>query len=188
MIRRWDFSRKYISGFQGSPSWITKWILGSEVSSYHWRQYNVHTVIFHVQYIYLYNEDIFLFLNKSSVLKINCPGCIGAFFIPHGGFGPTWMYVGLIGGMLFIIIQLVLIIDFAHSWAESWQAEYSASQVQVIVYINSTRYFMYQQLCYIKYIVHRVHVFSYTIQVTVVYKSEKQFDYVSQNYFNVTQD
>ncbi|XP_023342465.1 serine incorporator 1 isoform X2 [Eurytemora carolleeae] len=57
-------------------------------------------------------------------------GCIGAFFIPHGGFGPTWMYVGLIGGMLFIIIQLVLIIDFAHSWAESWQAEYSASQDQ----------------------------------------------------------
>jgi len=55
-------------------------------------------------------------------------GCIGAFFIPHGGFGPTWMYFGMIGGMLFIIIQLVLIIDFAHSWAESWQSEYRNSQ------------------------------------------------------------
>ena len=30
---------------------------------------------------------------------------ISAFFIPHGAFGPTWMYFGLIGGMLFIIIQ-----------------------------------------------------------------------------------
>jgi hypothetical protein len=57
-------------------------------------------------------------------------GCIGAFFIPHGAFGPTWMYFGLIGGMLFIIIQLVLIIDFAHSWAESWQAEYQNTDDQ----------------------------------------------------------
>jgi len=57
-------------------------------------------------------------------------GCVGAFFIPHGGFGPTWMYVGLVGGMLFIIIQLVLIIDFAHNWAESWQAQYESSQDQ----------------------------------------------------------
>jgi len=48
-------------------------------------------------------------------------GCIGAFFIPHGNFGPTWMYFGMVGGFMFIIIQLVLIIDFAHSWAESWQ-------------------------------------------------------------------
>ena len=47
-------------------------------------------------------------------------GWVGAFFIPHGNFGPTWMYFGMIGGFMFIIIQLVLIIDFAHSWAESW--------------------------------------------------------------------
>ncbi|XP_018013464.1 serine incorporator 1 isoform X2 [Hyalella azteca] len=45
---------------------------------------------------------------------------IGAFFIPQGTFGTVWMYFGLVGGFMFIIIQLVLIIDFAHSWAESW--------------------------------------------------------------------
>ena len=48
-------------------------------------------------------------------------GFIAAFCIPHGGFGQTWMYFGMLGGFLFILIQLVLIIDFAHSWAESWQ-------------------------------------------------------------------
>lgn len=46
---------------------------------------------------------------------------IGAFFIPEtGGFSGTWMVFGIIGGFLFIMIQLILIVDFAHSWAESW--------------------------------------------------------------------
>jgi hypothetical protein len=56
-------------------------------------------------------------------------GWVGAFFIPHGNFGPTWMYFGLVGGLLFILIQLVLIIDLAHSWAEAWQAEHRSSGV-----------------------------------------------------------
>lgn len=54
-------------------------------------------------------------------------GMIGAFFIPEGDqatFGQVWMYFGMIGGFLFILIQLVLIIDFAHSWAEAWVGNY----------------------------------------------------------------
>ena len=49
---------------------------------------------------------------------------IAAFWIPDGSFGTVWMWFGLIGGFLFILIQLVLIIDFAHSWAEAWYANY----------------------------------------------------------------
>ena len=45
---------------------------------------------------------------------------IGAFFIPNGSFGTTWMWIGLIGGIVFILVQLVLLVDFAHSWAETW--------------------------------------------------------------------
>lgn len=45
---------------------------------------------------------------------------IAAFFIPAGAFGTAWMWVGLFGGVAFILVQLVLIVDFAHNWAETW--------------------------------------------------------------------
>lgn len=41
--------------------------------------------------------------------------CIGAFYIPRGEFSRVWFYFGLIGGFLFILIQLVLLVDFAHN-------------------------------------------------------------------------
>lgn len=56
-------------------------------------------------------------------------GMIGAFYIPEQAvFGKVWMYFGMIGGFLFILIQLVLIIDFAHGWTERWLENYEESQ------------------------------------------------------------
>lgn len=57
-------------------------------------------------------------------------GWIAALWIPHGSFGPVWMWFGMIGGMAFILVQLVLIVDFAHTWAESWQENYRSSSDQ----------------------------------------------------------
>ncbi|TGZ65216.1 hypothetical protein CRM22_005982 [Opisthorchis felineus] len=45
---------------------------------------------------------------------------VGAFFIPVEGFTTSWMIIGMMGGALYIVIQLVLLVDFAHSWNESW--------------------------------------------------------------------
>uniref|UniRef100_A0A8C9UGM3 Serine incorporator 2 n=1 Tax=Serinus canaria TaxID=9135 RepID=A0A8C9UGM3_SERCA len=45
---------------------------------------------------------------------------VGAFYIPDGTFTSVWFYFGVVGSFLFILIQLVLLIDFAHSWSQRW--------------------------------------------------------------------
>ena len=93
-------------------------------------------------------------------------GMIGSFFIPVGTFGKyprnlriisrlemipainqyqlsffkgeVWMYFGMIGGFLFILIQLVLIIDFAHSWAEAWVGNYEENESKGKLFLAMT--------------------------------------------------
>lgn len=50
---------------------------------------------------------------------------VGSFYMGDAEtFGSVWMYFGMVGGSLFILIQLILIIDFAHGWASSWVAQF----------------------------------------------------------------
>eukprot|EP00047_Mylnosiga_fluctuans_P001711 m.221575 g.221575 ORF g.221575 m.221575 type:complete len:445 (+) comp10611_c0_seq1:107-1441(+) len=44
---------------------------------------------------------------------------VGAFFIDNTFF-TGWGWVGLVGAFFFMVIQLILLVDFAHSWNESW--------------------------------------------------------------------
>ncbi|KAM5220567.1 serine incorporator 3 [Hipposideros larvatus] len=45
---------------------------------------------------------------------------VGSFYIPGGPFTTAWFYIGMSGAALFILIQLVLLVDLAHSCNESW--------------------------------------------------------------------
>ena len=40
------------------------------------------------------------------------------------------MWIGLIGAFLFVIIQLILLIDFAHGWSESWVEKYEETEAK----------------------------------------------------------
>ncbi|KAK2189574.1 hypothetical protein NP493_102g02034 [Ridgeia piscesae] len=47
--------------------------------------------------------------------------CAASFYIPtFENYSLVWMYVGMVGGFLFIVLQLVLLVDFAHSWNSRW--------------------------------------------------------------------
>ncbi|CAB3988984.1 serine incorporator 5 [Paramuricea clavata] len=46
--------------------------------------------------------------------------CGWSFWVESDKFANTLMYFGLIGGLLFIVIQLLLLVDFAHTWNEIW--------------------------------------------------------------------
>ncbi|VDN10610.1 unnamed protein product [Dibothriocephalus latus] len=56
---------------------------------------------------------------------------IGAFFITDPAFITTWMFFGIVLGFLYILVQLVLLVDFAHSWNEMWVNAYEETESRI---------------------------------------------------------
>ncbi|XP_052099655.1 serine incorporator 5-like [Mytilus californianus] len=51
------------------------------------------------------------------LLLLGC--CAGGFFVPSL-YSIYWMYFGMVGGFIFILLQLILLVDFSHSWNAAW--------------------------------------------------------------------
>ncbi|VDD79367.1 unnamed protein product [Mesocestoides corti] len=68
---------------------------------------------------------------------------VGAFFIHDPLFLSVWMIFGMIGACLYILLQLVLLVDFAHTWNEKWVGAYneSGNRSYVCALISSTVFF-----------------------------------------------
>ncbi|XP_007936651.2 serine incorporator 3 [Orycteropus afer afer] len=58
----------------------------------------------------------FWFFKIAAIVGI----MVGSFYIPGGHFTTAWFIIGMGGAFFFILIQLVLLVDFAHSLNESW--------------------------------------------------------------------
>lgn len=55
------------------------------------------------------------------IILVSC--CVGAFFIPQQEtFLEVWRYVGAVGGCFFLLIQLKLLVEFAHRWNTNWSS------------------------------------------------------------------
>uniref|UniRef100_A0A672ZYV6 Serine incorporator 5 n=1 Tax=Sphaeramia orbicularis TaxID=375764 RepID=A0A672ZYV6_9TELE len=49
--------------------------------------------------------------------------CAGGFFLPEEEtFLEVWRYVGALGGFFFLLIQLMLLVEFAHRWNTNWNS------------------------------------------------------------------
>ncbi|MCL4160678.1 UNVERIFIED_CONTAM: hypothetical protein GTU68_059839, partial [Idotea baltica] len=53
---------------------------------------------------------------------------VGAFYFKYPHFDFTWMIFGMMAAFVFIIIQLVLVVDFAHTWNEKWVENYEETE------------------------------------------------------------
>jgi len=54
---------------------------------------------------------------------------VGVFFIPNIFF-TYYAWVAIIGAGLFILIQLIILVDFAYSWSESWVSQWQGDGVE----------------------------------------------------------
>jgi len=86
-------------------------------------------------------------------------GIVGSFWIPNDFF-EVFGYIALVGAGLFILAQMLMIVDFAHSWAENWILKYENQQdiegckTWWWALLSTTGFFLYFKYCCLYFNVH----------------------------------
>lgn len=103
-----------------------------------------------ISYLFVFLEDWvyinseFYYNHKFFIVKYNLNKLILRNFLFNSLFCLlVWMYIGLIGGVLFIFIQVIYLIDVAHSWTESWYESLSIFKILVLLIFLSSDFVLY---------------------------------------------
>ncbi len=46
--------------------------------------------------------------------------CVWLWYFTSSNYYPVSVAFGLIASIIFIVVQIIILVDFAHSWAENW--------------------------------------------------------------------
>jgi hypothetical protein len=68
---------------------------------------------------------------------------VASFFIPNGFFIFWGNHIALIGAAIFILLGLVLLVDFAHNWSESCLEKWEMSDT------NKWKWILIGKLCHL---------------------------------------
>uniref|UniRef100_A0A5S6QZS7 Serine incorporator 1 n=1 Tax=Trichuris muris TaxID=70415 RepID=A0A5S6QZS7_TRIMR len=72
-------------------------------------------------------QNGFWFFKYAALIAL----AVGAFYIPYGQFSIVWLYIGMCGAFVFILMQLILLVDLAHSVAEKLIGNYEETERRI---------------------------------------------------------
>lgn len=120
-----------MSGYTGEIHCMQNEVLTNDCPS-EWGRLGVYRVMFSTGLFFLFMGVVMIGVKSSRDCRAGLQNgmwgikilllagtMVGAFFIKND-FYQAWGWISLVGAFFFMIVQLILLVDFAYSWSESW--------------------------------------------------------------------